>query len=73
MCGNQVNAECFQAKQIFERLKKNAGEIAKNEEFKAINGWLVIGIALQKAERRQVLTKRRQVLTKRLRLAIQRN
>ncbi|XP_023210893.1 tigger transposable element-derived protein 1-like, partial [Centruroides sculpturatus] len=47
-CDNQVNVKncpvdqntvCSQAKLIFERLKEDAGEVAKDEEFKASNGW----------------------------------
>lgn len=47
-CDNQVrvkncpvdqNTVCFQAKQIFEKLKEEAGEAAENEVFKASNGW----------------------------------
>lgn len=47
-CDNQVtvkncpvdqNTVCFQAKQIFEKLKDEAGEMAKDETFKASNGW----------------------------------
>ncbi|CAH0719439.1 unnamed protein product, partial [Brenthis ino] len=47
-CDNQVSLKncpvdqktvCFQAKQIFQRLKEEAGEAAKNEDFKASKGW----------------------------------
>ena len=63
-CDNQVrvkncpvdqNTVCFQAKQIFEKLKEETGEAAKNQVFKASNGSVdlrvvVIDIASQSAE-----------------------
>lgn len=61
---------CFQAKPIFEKLNEEAGELAKNEKFKASNVWFSRFKSRLKASQK---VRGRLVLTKKLRLYTQKN